>query len=142
MGLGKTIQALSLILSHPSEDLLRKVTLVVAPLALMQQWKREIEKLVKPKYALKVLILHADTRDTRWSALRQQDVVLTTFGTLASELKRKQAWDMKVKQYQNVVPTAKDHLPLLGDESKWYRVILDESQHIKNKGGSTFVVGA
>ena len=55
-------------------------------------------------------------------------------GTLASELKRREDVLMRKRANPNWRPTGReDNLPLLGDECKWYRVILDEAQWIKNK---------
>ena len=55
-------------------------------------------------------------------------------GTLASELKRREDIFTKKQQNPNWRPTGReDNLPLLGDNCKWYRVILDEAQWIKNK---------
>lgn len=134
MGLGKTIQALALIVSRPSLNRARKTTLIVAPVALMQQWKREIERTILPRHRLSVLILHGDARNTSWSNLREYDVVLTTYGLIASELKRKLKWDEKLKMYPDARPSGKeDYQPILGSTCKWYRVILDEAQAIKNK---------
>lgn len=135
MGLGKTVQALALIVSRKAENPACKTTLIVAPVALMGQWAREISKLLKRgRHSLTVEILHANTRDLPWSKLREKDVVLTTYGTLASEVKRKHAWEEKLKRVPNARPSGRsEHIPLLGDKSKWYRVILDEAQWIKNK---------
>ena len=134
MGLGKTIQALALIVSRPSNDPTRKTTLIVCPVGLLKQWEREIETKLKPSHRLKTHILHGDKRDVQWSALRKFDVVLTTFGTLSTESKRKAEIDIKKRANPNWRPSSKaDHLPLLGDDCKWYRVIIDEAQCIKNK---------
>lgn len=133
MGLGKTIQALSLIVSRPPPPGVRRPTLVVAPVALMEQWKREAEKMVKPQYALKVFILHGSTRQTSWNLLKTYDIILTTYGQLASDLKRKLAWEEKLKMYPDARPTIAEYSPILGDQSKFHRVILDEAQWIKNK---------
>jgi SNF2 family DNA or RNA helicase len=135
MGLGKTVQALSLIVSRKSENPACKTTLIVAPVALMGQWAREISKLIKRgRHSLTVETLHANTRDLQWSKLREKDVVLTTYGTLASEVKRKHIWEEKLKRVPNAKPTSRsEHIPLLGEKSRWYRVILDEAQWIKNK---------
>lgn len=128
MGLGKTIQSIALILSRPPAENQHRPTLVVAPVALMHQWKRELEKMVKPRHQLNVFVLHGQTRTTTWSALRAYDVVLTTYGLLASELKRKAAWEEKLK----LVPDAREECPVLGERSHFHRVILDEAQNIKN----------
>lgn len=136
MGLGKTIQAIALLLSRRSTNPKRKTTLIVAPVALLQQWKREIEGKVRSgPGALSTFILHGSTtRDLPWQKLMNYDVVLTSMGTLGSEFKRKEAIDMQKRANPNWQPTSKnDRLPLLGDECKWYRVILDEAQCIKTK---------
>ncbi|EEP78640.1 rad8 protein [Uncinocarpus reesii 1704] len=136
MGLGKTIQALALIVSRPSPDPELKTTLVVAPVSLMHQWKREIEqKLKQGRHQLSVYILHGDKRGTSFSKLKRCDVVLTSFGTLASEFKRKE----ELEKYFKENPARRDdhslyaQMPILGILSKWYRVIVDEAQCIKNK---------
>ncbi|KAL8789460.1 MAG: hypothetical protein Q9195_006826 [Heterodermia aff. obscurata] len=136
MGLGKTIQALALMVSRRSTDPSRKTTLIVAPVALMRQWEKEIRTKLKTDRAHKLttFILHGTKRSVTWEQLRTYDVVLTTFGTLANEIKRKEAMDMRKRANPNWRPTgASDRLPLLGDECKWYRVIIDEAQCIKNR---------
>ena len=123
MGLGKTIQALALMVSRKSPDPARKTNLVVAPVALMKQWEREIQKKLKNgPHALTTYILHGAKRDTTFADLKKYDVVLTTFGTLANEVKRKEGIDYKKRVNPNWRPSGRaDRLPLLGDECKWYR---------------------
>ena len=136
MGLGKTIQALALMVSRRSTDPSRKTTLIVAPVALMKQWEKEIRTKLKSDRAhrLTTFILHGTKRSVTWEQMRKYDVVLTTFGTLANEIKRKEGMDMRKRANPNWQPTgASDRLPLLGDECKWYRVIIDEAQCIKNR---------
>ena len=136
MGLGKTIQALALMVSRRSNDPQCKTTLIVAPVALMKQWEREIQTKVKPghEHRLKTFILHGSSRHQTWDRLKTYDVVLTTFGTLSSELKRREGIDMKRRSNPNWRPTSReDSLPTLGDECYWYRIIIDEAQCIKNK---------
>lgn len=134
MGLGKTIQAIALMVSRPTEDSERKTTLIIAPVALMQQWKREIQRVLKPgQHQLSVYVLHGDKRAVSFRDLRDYDVVLTTFGTLSSELKRREKYD----ELHGHEPTESRELlksmPCLGPSSKWYRVIIDEAQCIKNR---------
>lgn len=133
MGLGKTVQALALILGRPPAADARTPTLVVAPVALMQQWEREIKKFVKPSHALKVLILHQENRNKPWNFIRDYDVVLTTYGTLASDLKRKIIWDKHLLSNPGARARPQQLCPVLGDTSRFHRVILDEAQNIKNK---------
>ncbi|KAL5040914.1 hypothetical protein BDW71DRAFT_24791 [Aspergillus fruticulosus] len=136
MGLGKTIQAIALMVSRPSSDPERKTTLIIAPVALMQQWKREIEKMLRPGHLLRVYILHGDKGRTSFSDLKKYDVVLTTFGMLASELKRVNKYEQLLKDGAEEPTLTRQYLktlPCLGPTSEWYRVIIDEAQCIKNR---------
>ncbi|PLB50130.1 P-loop containing nucleoside triphosphate hydrolase protein [Aspergillus steynii IBT 23096] len=137
MGLGKTIQAIALMVSRPSEDPERKPTLIIAPVALMQQWKREIQRVLKPgRHQLSVYVLHGDKRSVGFRDLKEYDVVLTTFGTLSSELKRCDKYDELQKSGANertVLSALIQGMPCLGPTSKWYRIIIDEAQCIKNR---------
>src|SRR6201999_709044 len=74
MGLGKTLQSIALMLERPPDENKHRPTLVVAPVALLHQWKREIEKMVRPRYRLNVFILHGETRKATWLSLRAYDV--------------------------------------------------------------------
>lgn len=135
MGLGKTIQALALMVSRRSTNPARKTTLIVAPVALLKQWEREIEKKLKPgrQHSLSSFIYHG-TKRAPWEKLRTFDVVLTTFGVVATEYKRRVAIQVAKRQNPNWTPSGtRDVLSLLGDECQWYRVIIDEAQCIKNK---------
>lgn len=137
MGLGKTIQAIALMVSRPSTDEERKPTLIIAPVALMQQWKREIGRILKPgRHQLSVYILHGEKRAVSFRDLKNYDVVLTTFGTLSSELKRREKYDELQSSGANEQTLSREiakSLPCLGPSSKWYRVIIDEAQCIKNR---------
>ncbi|KAL3472139.1 SNF2 family N-terminal domain-containing protein [Aspergillus californicus] len=134
MGLGKTIQAIALMVSRPSTDPDRKTTLIIAPVALMQQWKREIKKMIRPgKHELSVHVLHGDKRFIRFRDLKKYDVVLSTFGTLASEYKRATEYEKLMKSEPTLAGQYLDKMPCLGPTSKWYRVIIDEAQCIKNR---------
>ncbi|EHY57601.1 putative ATP-dependent helicase C17A2.12 [Exophiala dermatitidis] len=133
MGLGKTIQSIALMLARPPADGKRRPTLVVAPVALMHQWKKELEKMVDRAHRLNVFVLHGESRRTTWSALKAYDVVLTTYGLLTTELKRQIAWEEKAKLFENARPTLAEECPVLGERSHFHRVILDEAQWIKNR---------
>ncbi|EXJ94910.1 hypothetical protein A1O1_00028 [Capronia coronata CBS 617.96] len=139
MGLGKTIQSIALMLDRPAPENKHRPTLVVAPVALMQQWKKELEKMVRSRHRLNVFVLYGDARKTSWSALKAYDVVLTTYGLLTSEFKRKLAWEEKLKLVPDARPTLAEECPVLGDRSHFHRVILDEAQWIKNRSAKAAV---
>lgn len=134
MGLGKTIQAISLMVSRKSEDLRHRTTLVLAPVALLQQWEAEIKDKIKPGRRLSVYRYHGNNATTKtFDFLRQYDVVLTTYGTLGSQWKRWYLWTQAKKNNPHLAPLGPAKIPLIADGSKWHRVILDEAQNIKNK---------
>ncbi|KAF5619305.1 DNA repair RAD16 [Fusarium sp. NRRL 52700] len=135
MGLGKTISTLSLLLDRraPTRP---KTNLIVAPVALLRQWEEEIATKTKPTHRLSVYIHHG--KKASIDELLRYDVVLTTYGTVAQELKR----------FENIVEDHKERggninwndtticskLSLLHPvKAQFYRVILDEAQCIKNK---------
>jgi len=62
MGLGKTVQMISLILANPSDrtTIRSKTTLIVCPVGLLRQWKVEVEE--KTKKHLRVLVHHGPKR--------------------------------------------------------------------------------
>ena len=132
MGLGKTIQALALMLERPSQNPAVKTNLIVAPVALMRQWKKEIATKVSSKRALSVHIYHGSGQKTPYKRLAQHDIVLTTYGTLGQEWKRLMKWQNDKKR-DPTSSSPKPDLKLIGDNTPWYRVILDEAQAIKNK---------
>ncbi|KAJ3064962.1 hypothetical protein HDU98_011648 [Podochytrium sp. JEL0797] len=132
MGLGKTIQIIGLILaSKPKDPWATKTTLIVAPVSLLAQWKKEITSKTNPP--LSVLIHHGPTRTNEVRALLRYDVVLTTYGLVTSCLKE----DAPGKGKENKIT-----LDGLGDEeigggallgAEFYRVVLDEAHTIKNQ---------
>ncbi|CBX97853.1 hypothetical protein IAQ61_000961 [Plenodomus lingam] len=142
MGLGKTVQALSLMCANRSQDPLCKTTLIIAPVALMRQWEKEIERHVLPRHRFTVYLYHGSGKNVDFKRLRTYDVVLTTFGTLTSEFKQKEARkessfvekELKDPRFQR---KAKDKLALLGRECMWYRVIIDEAHNIKNRNAKS-----
>ncbi|KAK6539512.1 hypothetical protein TWF694_009731 [Orbilia ellipsospora] len=129
MGLGKTIQALSLILHRKSTRPHHKTTLIICPVALMAQWQREIELKVKNQYALSTYVFHGqqNKKFKDFNILKEFDVVLTSYGTIAGEYKKLESWR---KQKRVQFPTTE--FPFFSNQSSWYRIILDESQHVKN----------
>ena len=83
MGLGKTIQAIALMVSRPPDPAKKLPTLIVCPVALMEQWKRELERLIVRRHRLTVCILHqASVATSTWDKIKQHDVIITSYGKL------------------------------------------------------------
>lgn len=133
MGLGKTLQSISIILlnPHPSQlpsseheqqklpENLDKSTLVVAPLALIKQWEKEISDKTTNSHRLRVCVHHGPQRTKRFQDLKKYDVVITTYQVLVSEHGASSDKEGGVK------------VGCFG--LYWYRVILDEAHTIKNR---------
>lgn len=84
-------------------------------------------------HRLSTFVYHSGKRAT-FDTLRNFDVVLTTYGTIGAEYGRREAWDLKLKENPQMDQSdERKKFPFLGKFSKWYRVILDEAQCIKNK---------
>ncbi|KAI9791023.1 MAG: hypothetical protein M1816_004590 [Peltula sp. TS41687] len=133
MGLGKTLQSIALILTNPlpppapaTESEPRKPpaktekpTLVVAPLALIKQWEKEIQDKVSSSHQLRVCVHHGPQRTKNFQTLKKYDVVITTYQVLVSEHGSSSAENDSIKA------------GCFG--LNWYRVILDEAHTIKNR---------
>ncbi|OWZ52414.1 hypothetical protein C351_03689 [Cryptococcus neoformans c8] len=134
MGLGKTVQSIATMVANPSQDVQCKTTLIIAPLALLSQWKNEIESKTT-EGLMKVLIYHGPKRATTAAALKQYDVVLTTYGTLTSESASDKPSKRKVKSVDGNEEERSTPAKMVGPlmKVKWYRVILDEAHQIRNK---------
>jgi non-specific serine/threonine protein kinase len=103
MGLGKTIQALSCLQLYKDQHI-NMSALVVCPTTLMFNWENEIKKFTPN---LTYLIHHGGDRIRNKSIFEKYDVVITTYGTLRSDIKF-------------MVENELDY------------IVLDESQAIKN----------
>ena len=116
MGMGKTIQAIALLLAHrrnPADEKLasawaaadrrhgveaskpRGGTLVVVPVVAMGQWQAEISRFTAPN-SLSVKVFHGAGRADDPRALAEADVVLTSYKTLEAAY-RKQSAGAKVE---------------------------------------------
>lgn len=90
MGLGKTLQVIAFLLKVKQERGGR--FLVVVPTGLLTNWKREVERFAP---SLSVAIYHGPKRDL---SLLNQDIVLTSYGTVRSDTVKLSAcsWDVLV----------------------------------------------
>ncbi|KAG8420664.1 hypothetical protein J3459_010880 [Metarhizium acridum] len=137
MGLGKTISTLSLMLSNRSTSR-PKTNLIIGPLSLIRQWEEELQKKTKLAHRFTVYVYHG--KKTTTDELLKHDVVLTTYGTLAQELKRREKFIEENKD-RNINFNDKSCMakfPLLHPEKAvFHRIILDEAQCIKNRNTQT-----
>ncbi|KAF8589119.1 hypothetical protein K439DRAFT_1383733 [Ramaria rubella] len=140
MGLGKTVQMIATMVQHRSDDPAVKSTLICAPVALLDQWKLEIE--TKTDGMLTCLIYHGSSKPKTMKELQKCDVILTTFQTLALESpdhktdkkkkkKKSQGSDDFIETDSEAEKKVKKKGLLL--RMSWFRVVLDEAQNIRNR---------
>ncbi|PWN31852.1 uncharacterized protein FA14DRAFT_162702 [Meira miltonrushii] len=99
-----------------------RVTLVVAPMSLVGQWRDEMERAIP---TMKTMLYYGESKGELISRLTAGtvDIVITTYGTLTSEYGR--------YIIPNKSSSTLEIAPLYAVD--WLRVILDEAHHIKNK---------
>uniref|UniRef100_A0A0N5CD09 Helicase ATP-binding domain-containing protein n=1 Tax=Strongyloides papillosus TaxID=174720 RepID=A0A0N5CD09_STREA len=162
MGLGKTAQMISLILhqKNNSDDEYKKLedarfriakgeglapiraTLIVAPSGLMGQWDSEIKKFAKWG-GLRITTFHGNNRTTNPRDLSDFDIVITSYGTVTSELGYllgdcDSEGDCGSKAGKSKKPKTKT--PSSGSvlaKVCFQRIILDEAHSIKNRKSLT-----
>lgn len=121
MGMGKTVQMISLFLSDR-----KKPTLVVAPVVAIMQWRNEIAKYTKD---FKVLVWHGASRDQDSKKLASYDVVLTSYSVMES------AYRKEVNGFKRKGNIIKEKSAL--HAVQWHRVVLDEAHNIKERATNT-----
>lgn len=102
MGLGKTLQVIALITDR--RTIAKAPTLVVAPVSLLENWRREFGKFTT---GLSVFIHHGAKRTGIYTELLDYDVVIISYSTASSD--------------QSILRMI-----------KWDMVVVDEAQNIKN----------
>ncbi len=108
MGLGKTLQAICVLADRDGDS--QEPSLVVAPRTLLFNWAAELEKFCPD---LTYAIYHGPGRAKIYKELDRQDVVISTYDTIASDIKK-------------------------FTDRQWRYVILDESQAIKNPSSKRY----
>lgn len=107
MGLGKTIQTLAYLYhlkQQKEKDGIKFSALVVCPTSLLYNWENEIRKFTP---GMTYFIHHGAGRDIHKIASGTADIIITTYGTLRSDIK-------------------------YFVDNRFHYVVLDESQAIKN----------
>ncbi|WCJ23977.1 DNA repair protein RAD5B [Euphorbia peplus] len=128
MGLGKTVMTIALLLSRPYKGSIDRQgntnkqenawpkakggTLIVCPMALLGQWKDELETHSQPE-SLSIFVHYGGLRTRDPKVISGYDVVLTTYGVLSAAYKS----DLENSIFHKV---------------DWYRVVLDEAHTIKS----------
>ncbi len=110
MGLGKTVQALvamEAILgkAEPEGGEAKGRGLVIAPAALLANWKREAARFAEN---LRSVVHHGSARTFQWEAEEEADVVITSYETLARDIEKFR-------------------------EIEWRVVVADEAQKVRNR---------
>lgn len=123
MGMGKTIQAVSLIMSdYPAKD----PTLVVVPPVALMQWQNEIKEYTDGK--LKVLVYHntnPKVKNMKLKELKGYDVIMISYSGLES-IYRKESKGWK-RDDGLIKENSKIHA------INYHRLILDEAHNIKTR---------
>ncbi|KAG8916673.1 hypothetical protein FRC00_014534, partial [Tulasnella sp. 408] len=117
MGLGKTVQTIATVCFNTPKPNRPKGTLIVAPVALLDQWRSEIES--KTNRNFQILIYHGSSKPKGQEAakvLAQYDFVLTSYGTLSAEWPEND--DYKARQKKKRKNAKKDDFIVVdsGDE--------------------------
>lgn len=102
MGLGKTLQVISLLLDRVNHG--NAPSLVVAPVSLLENWRRELARFAP---SLRTLVHHGQTRSGNWRDLSSYDVVVISYGSAVTD---------------------RGMLHMVS----WDTLVLDEAQYIKN----------
>lgn len=136
-GFGKTLSMIALLLTNRPSRREGQVhepawgNLIVTPTSIMQQWAAELESRVMTEFKPRVLIYHGHNRPRDPYVLVTYDVVITSYGMLKQE-------------YPKVTLTDEKKNPLCRRKKgplyklKWYRIVLDEAQAIKNHRAEAF----
>lgn len=127
MGLGKTIQIIALLLHEREEGLTDRPTLLVCPVSLVGNWRRELSRFAP---GLRVLIHHGSGRagegELRQRAL-EYDLVITTYALAArdeAELSQVQWAGLVVDEAQNLKNPSAKHAQALRRLTAGYRIAM------------------
>ena len=104
MGLGKTLQTLAHIQVEKDAGRLTHPALIIAPVSLMGNWRKEAERFCP---GLRTLVIHGKDRHAVTGSVLEHDIVIAPYSLLPRD---KEGWL----------------------DTQWHIVVLDEAQNIKN----------
>nr|GEU68872.1 helicase, C-terminal [Tanacetum cinerariifolium] len=111
-------------LKKQKQTLIGGGNLIICPMTLIGQWKSEIESHAEPG-ALSIYVHYGQSRPKDAKILAQSDVVLTTYGVVASEFSSENA-EERGGLYS----------------VRWFRVVLDEAHTIKSSKSQISIAAA
>lgn len=122
MGMGKTLEMISLMVAETKTSGSSNATLIIAPVGVMSNWSGQIAHHVKSEYALRVLTYHGSgKKPMKPEDFAKYDVVITSYGSLATD------YFPRGKKDPPPVPRSEGLFSM-----QWRRVILDEGHIIRN----------
>jgi SNF2 family DNA or RNA helicase len=127
MGLGKTLQLLTFMVSIMERNLHANPFLVVAPVALLENWKEEIEKFFKPN-TFKLLTLYGDALAKKRASYESYDKDLLE---MRPPKLLKKDWIGDAQLVLTTYETMRDFEVSLAAQ-RWTCMVCDEAQKIKN----------
>jgi hypothetical protein len=127
MGLGKTLQLLTFIASCFEREPQLDPALIVAPVALLENWRNELERFFEPD-TLPLLLLYGDTLKSLRASRQEIDESLATQG-VTRLLKRH--WIGDARLVLTTYETMRD-LEFALARQPWSIMVCDEAQKIKN----------
>lgn len=136
-GFGKTLSVIALMLTNkPAMKEGATSTpawgnLVICPTSIMYQWAAELENRIDAPYKPRVLVYHGQNRPRDPFVLVKYDVVITSYGMTRQEFPK-----VLHKDGDGNVIGRRRKGPLY--KLRWFRIILDEAQAIKNHRAETF----
>ena len=126
MGLGKTLQLLTFITNCFEADPLLPPALVVAPVALLENWRNELDRFFQPN-ALPLLMLYGDALKSLRVKKHELDADLKAQGV--TRLLRK-SWIGDARLVLTTYETMRD-LEFAMASQQWSIMVCDEAQKIK-----------
>ncbi|KAK3988560.1 putative SWI/SNF-related matrix-associated actin-dependent regulator of chromatin subfamily A member 3-like 1 [Cladorrhinum sp. PSN332] len=99
-----------------------KATLLVCPLSTITNWEEQLKQHIRPG-SISYYIYHGANRIKDVDQLARFDLVITTYGSITSEL------NFRLKKKKGVYPL---------EEIAWFRIVLDEAHTIREQSTLAF----